>query len=259
MTRVLFAHFAALVLAFVCLPGLASPLVDVAVIDRDHGHALPQYPHAGDRWIAGLPGHRYAVRLTNTTGERVLVVVSVDGINAVTGQTADPAQAGYVLDPWETAEITGWRKSVDDVAQFVFTDLADSYAARTGRPRNVGVIGVAAFRERRHAWTSPPPVARHESSDNAAAPQSGERAKSESRAQPSQRLGTGHGDREWAPVGSTAFVRNSRHPVQISEIRYDAPSRLKALGILTHRNHFEETSPRAFPGGFVADPPPHWQ
>lgn len=254
MTR-LPIRIAALLLAFMALPVRAGPLVDVAVVDRDHGHALPQYPHAGDRWVAGMPGHRYALRLTNTTGARVLVVVSVDGVNAVTGQTAAPNQAGYVLDPWETTEITGWRKSLDDVAQFVFTDPADSYAARTGRPRNVGVIGVAAFREREPGWRRPP-ITHSEAVAEAAAPQANDAAKRESRAQSAQGLGTGHGEREWAPVGSTTFVRSGRQPVQVSEIRYDAPRRLRAMGILPRpHHHIEEDAPRAFPGGFVADPP----
>ena len=130
------------------MPLSARDLVQMDVIDRDSGQWLPEYGHRGQHWIAGVPGHRYAVRLANTTGERVLVVLSIDGVNAVTGQTAAPSQAGYVLEPWETAEIAGWRKSYDDIAQFVFTDLPDSYAARTGRPDNVGVIGVAVFRER---------------------------------------------------------------------------------------------------------------
>src|SRR3546814_20574948 len=125
-----------------------------------------------------MPGHRYAVRLTNTSGERVLVVLSVDGVNAVTGEDADPSQAGYVLAPWQSTEIDGWRKSLDEVARFSFTDLPDSYAARTGRPRTVGVIGIAVFRERRagriatqphpkpHAYpyptdAPPPPQSRH--------------------------------------------------------------------------------------------------
>src|SRR3546814_1568020 len=99
------------------------------------------------------------VGLTNTSGERVLVVLSVDGVNAVTGEDADPSQAGYVLAPWQSTEIDGWRKSLDEVARFRFTDLPDSYAARTGRPGNVGVIGIAVFRERRVAriWTPPHP------------------------------------------------------------------------------------------------------
>ena len=59
-------------------------------------------------------------------------------------------QDGYVLDPWGFTSIAGWRKSLDRVAAFYFTSLPDSYAARTGRPDNVGVIGLALFRERSH-------------------------------------------------------------------------------------------------------------
>ncbi|HRO26505.1 MAG TPA: hypothetical protein PLD19_03615, partial [Luteimonas sp.] len=144
-------------------PAAAQPLVRLDVVDRDSGRWLPEYPHRRETWIAGTPGHRYGVRLTNTSGERVLVVLSVDGVNAVTGQTADPAQAGYVLAPYQSTEITGWRKSYQDVAQFVFTALPDSYAARTGRPDNVGTIGIAVFRERIHVRPYPlpsPPIAR---------------------------------------------------------------------------------------------------
>ncbi len=72
----------------------------------------------------------------------------MDGVNVITGKTASPSQSGYVLDPWGLVDIDGWRKSMDQVAAFYFTALPDSYAARTGRPDNVGVIGVALFRER---------------------------------------------------------------------------------------------------------------
>ena len=83
-----FAFLATLALLAACVPAQARPLVDVSVVDRDSGQWLPQHPHRGEVWVAGTPGHRYSVRLANTTGERVLVVLSVDGINAVTGQTA---------------------------------------------------------------------------------------------------------------------------------------------------------------------------
>ncbi len=104
--------------------------------------------HRGASYIAGRPGNRYAVRLTNRSGARVLVVLSVDGVNAISGETAATGQQGYVLAPHASAEITGWRKSWQEAAAFYFTALPDSYAARTGRPDNVGVIGAAVFRER---------------------------------------------------------------------------------------------------------------
>src|SRR6266699_5465773 len=74
--------------------------------------------------------------------------MSVAGVNVITGDTASPSQSGYVLDAHGSFEIAGWRTSMSRTAAFFFTTLANSYAARTGRPDNVGVIGVAVFRER---------------------------------------------------------------------------------------------------------------
>jgi len=269
MSRIVLSLTAALLAASACFPSTARTLVDVSVVDRDQGRPMPQYRHDGERWLAGMPGHRYAVRLANTSGERVLVVLSVDGVNAVTGEDADPSQAGYVLEPWQSTEITGWRKSLDEVAQFHFTRLPDSYAARTGRPGNVGVIGVAVFRERRpprlHIPPSPYPVqpqARMDTDDAEAAAATAE-AKASATTTPApvgaarQRIGTGHGTREWDPVSRTDFVRAGSRPAQVTELRYDTPQRLIALGILprepwSHRPLAQ--TPRAFPGGFVPDP-----
>jgi hypothetical protein len=248
-------------MACIALPAAARPLVQLDVIDRDRGEQLPAHRHRGDTWIAGTPGHRYGVRLTNTTGERVLVVLSVDGVNAVSGETADPAQAGYVLGPWQSTEIAGWRKSLRDVAQFVFTALPDSYAARTGRPDHVGVIGIAVFREApAYAYPPAPPPAVARGADSAArapaaaqesAAADGYGAQQQSQA---QRIGTGHGAREWAPVSRTGFERASRRPAQVTQLRYDAPERLVALGILPRPHWWQPRVPRAFPTGFVPDP-----
>lgn len=256
----------ALLPATACLPLQARSLVDVDVVDRDSGQWLPEYTHRGHIYVPGEPGHRYAVRLSNQTGERVLVVLSVDGVNAVSGETASPSQAGYVLSPWETAEISGWRKSLEDVAQFYFTDLPDSYAARTGRPDNVGVIGIAVFRERQYARAYPmpsPPIAsgsRQERS-TANAPQAAKESAAADSAygeREARRLGTGHGAREWAPVGRTEFVRASSRPTQVTQLRYDDVDALAALGIVPWRSWPDRRTgdgPHAFPNGFVADPP----
>lgn len=248
-----------------CAPAGARPRVDIAVVDRDGGDWLPAYPHRGQDWIAGTPGHRYGVRLTNTGGERVLVVLSVDGVNAVTGETAHPSQAGYVLEPWQSTQITGWRKSYQDVAQFVFTDLPDSYAARTGRPDDVGVIGIAVFDEARpvrYHYPSPPMAdgahGRNAGKSAAAAP-SASAADGMAQAESAQRIGTGHGEREWSPVSRTGFVRASRRPAQVSELRYDDHATLVARGVVPrYPRERRDDRPRAFPDGFVADPPPRW-
>lgn len=274
-TRILLSCCAALLAASASFPSAARALVDVAIVDRDDGRLLPPYRHAGERWVTGEPGHRYAVRLANTSGERVLVVLSIDGVNAVTGEDADPSQGGYVLEPWQSAEIGGWRKSLDQVAGFHFTALPDSYAARTGRPANVGVIGIAVFREGRapRVWAPPRPVPHphpiHPHAQAEARNQSGTTRSAMATEAPAvaaapaadasrQRIGTGHGAHEWEPVARTGFVRASTQPAQVTQLRYDSPRRLAALGILPRldRPHWPiaHQAPHAFPGGFVPDP-----
>ena len=137
-------------------------LVDVNVVDRDSGLQLPIIRYHGRYYVAGEPGHRYRIELQSLRDRRVLGVVSVDGINAISGDTAQWSQTGYVLDAYRRFAVLGWRKSDEQVADFLFTDLGQSYAGLTGRPDNVGVIGVAVFRERvpveqEDAYVAPPP------------------------------------------------------------------------------------------------------
>jgi hypothetical protein len=145
-------------------------LAQVLVIDRDTGAELSTYYYQGEYWVAGRPGARYAVEIRNCTDGRLLAVTSVDGVNVISGATAAWHQTGYVFDPWQRYQITGWRKSHEEVAAFFFTDLSNSYAARTGRPADVGVIGIALFRERpsQRVYT-PPQIAPFPSGTDASA------------------------------------------------------------------------------------------
>lgn len=253
----------ALLAALVAAPVRAGSLLDLQVVDRDTGQVLTPWSAQGRLYVAGTPGHRYAVRLSNLSGARVLAVLSVDGVNAVSGETANTDQAGYVLDPWQTTDITGWRKSVGEVAQFNFTALPDSYAARTGRPDNVGVIGVAVFTERVPAWRKrlqmdasqapvPAPPAAMERADPASAGAPAAR-KTEALAQREERLGTGHGAREESPVTRVRFERASRHPAESLAIWYDSLANLVARGIVPAAPL--AGIPQPFPGDFVPDPP----
>jgi hypothetical protein len=247
-------------LALLCLLPLSAcahsePLLDVRVIDLDQGNALDRIPYAGRDYIAGQPGHRFSVSMQNLTGERVMAVLSVDGVNAISGQTASASQAGYVLEPWQQVEIRGWRKSTSDIAEFYFTDLPDSYAARTGRPQNVGVVGVAAFRERRREPIAYEPAPMIGAMDKAAADSSAGasagRAESNAAAT-AQQLGTGHGQRRYDPVTQTQFERNSSRPDQRVALYYDSFDALVARGVIRDRGYGR--SPEPFPIGFVPDP-----
>lgn len=234
--------------ALAALPAYAGDsLIDVRVIDRHRGRELPMYRHRGHWWVVGEPGMRYAVELRNTTSQRLLSVVSVDGVNVITGQTALADQAGYVVRPWDRTEVAGWRKSEREIAAFHFTRSDWSYASRTDRPDDVGVIGVAVFRER-PAYTPPPqwhdPDRMKPYSSRRSGPASAE-----------QSLGTGHGEREVDRARRTEFERLRNEPDEVISIRYDSYENLVAMGVIKPRRKYR---PNPFPGdgrpGFVPDP-----
>ncbi|MEO5623172.1 MAG: hypothetical protein ABIO74_02005 [Dokdonella sp.] len=252
----------------------AGNLLDLAIVDRDTGMTLPTWADADNLYVAGTPGHRYSVRMVNHSGGRVLAVLSIDGVNAVSGQTASPDQTGYVLDAGESTQINGWRTSMDDVAQFNFTTLANSYATRTGRPSNVGVIGVAVFSERVPVWRAQekiadaPMAARQaaspaRSAQGAAKNEADDEASAKSAPSPAaqagalarrdERIGTGYGAQELAHVDTTTFERASRWPAETVAIRYDSYANLVAYGIIARP--VVRTEPQPFPGAFVPPPP----
>jgi len=235
-------------------------IADVVVLDRSEGRQLPVYWHQGRAWVVGRPGNEYAVRIRNRLGEDVLGVVSVDGVNVVTGQTATPHQSGYVVQPHRSLDVSGWRKNLGSTAAFYFTSLSDSYAARTGRPDNVGVIGVALFKRKR---IEPPPVEIAPQSRQApASPEafsSRDSARAEARglgAAEDNKLGTGHGRIESSQARYVGFERESSYPQETIAIYYDSYRNLVARGIIREPQppRHPQPQPRPFPG-FVPDPP----
>jgi len=235
------------------MPGqaLAHRLAGIQVFDRTAGYTLPVHVHKNRLYVVGEPGHQYELRLDNRTDQRLLAVTSVDGVNVITGKTADEQQSGYVLAPWDGVNIEGWRKSMNDVATFYFTRLSNSYAARTGRPENVGVIGVALFRER-GPCCHPYPYQDRADAPAAAAPPAEE---SLSRRE-HDKLGTGHGHRETSQAEYVDFERASRTPAETIVIYYDSRKNLLARGVIQDsRRYAERDDPNPFPDGMFAPDP----
>lgn len=243
-------------------------LVDLGVYDRTAQQELPVYRYQGRYYVAGQPGHRYQIHLRNVEGERVLSVISVDGVNAVSGDTADWSQTGYVLGAYNSTDIRGWRKSLSQVADFVFADAAQSYATRTGRPDNVGVIGVAVFRTRQF----PHPILPMAPEAASGAQRAAESAAASPLPSPSAPapvtaiapvtrildatgpLGTGHGPREDSSVSYTDFKRSSATPDDVITLYYDTHERLIAQGVIPSPGLPQAGLPEPFPGHFVPDP-----
>jgi len=259
--------------------GVSSPraaaearLVDLRVVDRETGQEARVWRHGDRLFVAGRPGSRYSLRLTNNSPGRVLVVTSVDGVNVLTGQTAGYNQKGYVLRPYVSADISGWRKSDTEVAAFTYAPLSRSYAARTGRPNDVGVIGIAVFTERDRAPLAVAPAApsdpRYERAEAGATsdargsarpppPVTTQSAPARRAAPTPERLGTGHGPREWSMATTVAFQRATALPQYFSRIEYDSYDNLVAQGVIPTRPQQPPRGPRPFPseGGYVPDPP----
>jgi hypothetical protein len=249
-------------------------LADVTIIDRDTGVALATYFHRGEYWVAGRPGGRYAIAIRSRLDRRLLAVTSVDGINVVSGDTAGWQQTGYVFSSGERYEINGWRKSDSEVAAFTFTAVSDSYAARTGRSGNVGVIGVAIFLERipvqvyapgNPATSSPSalpaaPASEPLSTMRAEAPEAKAADAAVLGAPPANaaKLGTGHGEREYSYVNHTEFERMQTQPNETIRIRYDSVENLVAMGIV-RRGRPAPAAANPFPASpqefYVPDPP----
>lgn len=258
-----------ILIALVCLSGLLAAAfaearhgqrVAISLEALDRGQTLPAVDHQGERFVVGEHGQRYAIRLANTTAQRLLVVLSVDGINAVSGETAAPDQRGYVLGPYQQTLVRGWRKNLDEVAEFRFAALPHSYAARTGRPDNVGVIGIAVFEEQVWQPRSRPAPEISEAHGEArqratpSAPEAGS-AKSFADAASAESLGTAHGARRYDQARQVDFRRASRDPAEHSRLYYDSRDNLIAAGILPP--HYLPRDPRRadpFPLGFVPDP-----
>lgn len=238
---------------------------------------LPAYYHRGDRWILGTLGQRYRIHLRNPTGERVEAVVSVDGLDALDGRSAGFAKRGYVLPPYGELTIDGFRTSLNAVAAFRFSSVRDSYAGRKGDDRNVGVIGVAFFRERApvvvptYPWRRDDAPSADRGGGSAPAPSHAPHPSpprssagtAEARKLERPGIGTAFGEQRESRVNETSFERESARPVATLQVRYDDREGLRAQGIAVpppYEGRHDEARRREaadpFPGSRFASPPP---
>ena len=259
---------ALLALTLAALPAQARPfwsdnvatgnLVDVQV--QVQGHSTPLYLAGDPRdrfYFQAFKGRNYALSIHNRTGQRIGVLIAVDGLNVVNGERSGltAGEPMYVLDPWESAVIRGWRTSLDEVRQFVFVDEQRSYAERTGQANgDMGWIRVLSFREnrplafydytRRIRGEEPQPAeggmrksaqAPSAERDNATRPDL--RAKDElAPGAPESFPGTGWGERRGDPVRRVQFDPE-RYAADQMVLRYEYESGLRALGIFPNQRH----------------------
>jgi hypothetical protein len=220
-------------------------------------------------WVEGRPGAEYTLVARNSCPFRVLAVLSVDGLDVLSGDKASFNSRGYVIDSGSSAQVEGWRKNNDQVAAFFFSSPSGSYAERVGKGGNVGVIGAAFFQEvpAPIPYPYPPERARRESmnSDKSSAMPGSPPPSANSMAAPGMRsmpapqdpsLGTGHGRRIDSSVTTTSFNRMAT-PFSTVSIRYESTQKLQEMGAIAP----PYTGPNPFPAqpepSYVPDPPPY--
>jgi len=237
---------------------------------------LPIYNHDGYTFAEGITGQRYSIRVFNHTGERIEAVVTVDGRNVISGREGNYRnQRGYVIEAYDSVLIEGFRTSWSDVAAFRFAEIEESYAARMGNAANVGVIGVAVFKEKRRR-PAPVFIPQHRSkneyktsmrSKKSTAPSlemdSSMGLANEQSAPGNRGIGTAFGEEHYSPASETSFKRRRSHrPDARLAIYYDNRQGLIERGVLPRpRPHCPRPiAPQPFPKNtdtnFTPPPPP---
>jgi hypothetical protein len=228
------------------------------------GVPLREYAARGTTYIEALEGREYSIRLTNKSGERIAIALSVDGLSSIDAKTTTATKASkWILGPWETITLDGWQTSGSTARRFFFTTEKDSYGAWLGKTKNLGIISAAVFRERR---PDPVPIEMESRRDQSAAPRAEARRESESKSSDSgQRLSdelaaTGIGRELGHEVRRVAFDAEDS-PATLLELRYEYHDALVRLGVLpTPRPAWKDPLARRERGrgfedtGFAPDP-----
>lgn len=243
--------------------GGVGSLVSVSV--EVNGQPSPLYAAvdgSGRYYVQAWRGAQYCVRLVNRSGERLGVLLTVDGLNAISGERSWPGARGrmYVLSPWDETVVRGWRTSLDEVRRFTFVDEERSYATRSGKASaRLGWIEVEVYREARavaRPWPYWPPYtpdapyppyppyppseddAREKTQsepeakdDGAAGARDGYGARPAPPSAAPAYPGTGWGPRADDPVRVVSFEPQAA-PAERITLRYEYASGLRALGIL---------------------------
>lgn len=263
---------------------------------RVHGKPVREYRHEGKTYIEGRKGSEFTLRIRNRSNRRVLVVPSVDGLSVMDGKEASFDSSGYILDAYDFIDIPGWRLNLDEIAKFFFSAPGESYAAKTDKPRNIGVIGCALFMEKQDPmWRilrcsnfspgAPGPGGQslhrgatfdcNVSSElnasqlidsgasgtvcSVASPgETQEQPQSVYFNQVQPSLGTGFGDKAAHRVHEVAFEKASETPEDVAELHYDSREGLQRRGVDLRKKPVVGT-PNPFPGEKFCHPPKGWR
>lgn len=228
---------------------LTSPDGTVTVEVISAGKRLPVYQREdGYSYVPGTAGASCLIAVRNLMAVRVEVLVSVDGMSLITEEEASlDSSRGQAIGAHGEYRFAGFRTDDDNSRELVFGDMTGSVAEQaTGSVTNCGVIGIAAWQERRaYSYTVPdiaaaaaaPPVSHSASFETRGVT----RGMTRGAAPGGQSLGMHAGAERHDPVGRTEFTRAHRKP-DVLVIGYKELAELEAMGITG------PADPEPFPG-----------
>ena len=224
------------------------------------GQPLREYGFDGRTYVSGAAGRDYTLRVVSRSSRRVKAVLSVDGINVIEGKAATTTGSGYILAPYSSLDIPGWRLTDQEVARFLFGTPESSYAADKGKAENVGVIGAAFFDE---AVVRPVPTValaalRDGTPRGPAVAKGGAGPAFGAAGTLGGSLGTGFGAKTDHAVQRVEFEGRSS-PAAVIEIRYEDAAILRAMGVDVADDAAAVHTPSAFPADGYCAPPRGWR
>jgi len=117
-----------------------------------NGNRCKTYGHQGKLFVEAKNGSEYVVEIKNNHYKRILSVISIDGLNALTGKTASENDTGYVINAYSSEKIKGFRFSDNEWALFKFGYKLNgkpyAQSKEDGSEKNCGVIGLRIFYEK---------------------------------------------------------------------------------------------------------------
>lgn len=127
-----------------------------------NGRPVQEYQKDSKTFIEGRRGTEYSIRFRNNSHKKLMGIFSVDGLEVLEGVEAAKAEVGYIIDPFSSLDVKGFRIDESSVAAFKFGDTEESYSNTQGyavkdpvtkettyekTTRNNGVIGVRVYEE----------------------------------------------------------------------------------------------------------------
>jgi hypothetical protein len=247
------------------------------------GKPIQEYHKDERTFVEGRQGSNFSLELTNLTPRRILVHPTVDGLSAMSGKEASRLDDdGYVLHAFQKTTIPGWRLNNDEVARFFFAGAGKSYAEKSGKGLDKGVIACAVWEEKQIIV---PETVYYSSNELHTEMHSEEQCSGSLSWMPSdhhprnrsitrgrrhtkggmhvnccstQNLGTGFGERAQHEVHTTTFDKATDSPVVIATIYYDDLKGLRAQGINIRRQKSKRL-PDPFPADKGCNPPNGWR